>query len=110
MKLSEMTTEQSINALAKLAGPVGNLAGDEEFYAVLNNFAQQSKDASPVMVIDGICRKLIPVALVKHKNDIYQIISILTGKSAKDIAAQKLTETIADVKNSIDQELIDFFT
>lgn len=110
MKLSEMTTEQGVQAMTKLAGPVGNITSDEEFFQMLQDFASKAGDTSPISLIDEVCKRLIPVALVKHKADVYAIIGALTGKTAKEIAAQKLTTTIAEVKSSFDKEFLDFFT
>lgn len=110
MKLSEMSTEQGVQVMIKLAGPVGNITSDEEFYQMLRDFAAKAGDTSPIALIDEVCKRLVPVALVKHKADLYAIVAALTGKTAKKIAEQKLTETISDIKSSLDKEFLDFFT
>ena len=60
-------------------------------------------------VISSMLPKFVPILLKDHKADLYEIISVLSGKARKDIGQMKLTETITVLRESIDDDLIGFF-
>ena len=53
--------------------------------------------------------KLAPALLKTHRDDLYAVVSALTGKTVAEIDAQKGLQTIKDIKESFDGELADFF-
>lgn len=102
MKLSEMNTVELARALCRIAGPIGELCKDDAFRAVL----QKKKSAA----LGEIAGELIPVLLDKHFAHMVTILSALTGKTEKEIKQQKGMQTVKDLMECMDQDLLDFFT
>lgn len=110
MKLSEMSTGEMADVLVQLAEPVANIAADPKVTAALNGYTKSKKDGKTVSETFGrMIGKLAPAVLQTRRNDVYVILSVLTGKPIEEIDAQKFTQTVADVKACWDTELLDFF-
>lgn len=107
MKISQMTTDQAADALVRIADPASNIMHDEDTIAVLGKLAN-GNDAPLNFIADN----LVPVATVllkTHRNDMYEIIAALSEKSKEEIAGQKWTETLKDIRDCWDGDLVDFF-
>lgn len=54
--------------------------------------------------------EIIPVLLRNHRSDMYGILSVLNEKSAAEIAAQPVRDTIQQIQEAFqDVELLNFF-
>ena len=107
MKISQMTTDQAADVLIRIADPAANIMHDEETVAVLEKLAK-GNDAPLTFIADNI----VPVTTVlfkSHRNDLYEVVAALSGKTMEAIGKQKITETIKDIKESWDGDLVDFF-
>ena len=109
MKLSEMTTDQSIDALVSIATPVSNIVEDDALVQQFKEY-QDSGDKPMMELLPQMLKKLVPALFQKHRADMYKIVSVLSGKSVQDIKAQPMSATIADVREIFDTDLMDFFT
>lgn len=109
MKLSEMSTENLAATLCKIAAPVERIGADQEVNDVLKELSSHGGKISVLQAGTATFGKLIPVLLDRHKEDTYAILSALTGKSVGKLREQRGLETIRDVKNCIDGDLIAFF-
>ena len=121
MKLSEMTTVQLSNAIADLAEPLANIAEDKELASRLSEYrkffietGETDKDGSTsgtkiIQLAANLIRNIFPISMKTHCNDTIAIIAALTGKTKKQVAQQKGLQTIKDLTESIDKDLIDFF-
>ena len=108
MKISQMTTDQAADALIRITEPASNIMHDEESIHVLEKLAKGNTENGLSFIADN----LVPVATVllkTHRTDVYEILSALNGKKSADIGKQKITETIRDIKECWDGELVDFF-
>lgn len=111
MKFSEMTTERCMNTMCVLAEPIGNLAGDEELFKAIQHFSSKKvQDQPKTTTIAEICKKLIPLAFGKHKEDVYKVISAMTAKPVEKIAEQPIKTTIDEVTEFFDEDFVSFFT
>lgn len=111
MKLSEMTTDQLADALIDLSVPVGRICQDERVLEQLRKYADPQQRKEPVLkMIGGAVSALCPALLKDHRNDLYRMLSVLTGKTDGEIASQRGAQTIADIRNCWDKELADFFS
>ena len=107
MKLSEMNTVQMAAALCKMAKPVGHLMQDTE---LLKAIAQEGDEAQTLgEKIGSLVPEIIPALLEKHFDATVLILSALTGKSEKAIREQKGLQTVRDIMDSFDGDLMDFF-
>lgn len=107
MKISEMTTEQAADVLVKIAEPAATIMQDEKVVQVLEKVATASSDNAVKFFADYM-PMVVSVLIKDHKTEVYKIIAALSGKTAKAIAGQKITETIKDIKDCVDGDLVDF--
>lgn len=107
MKLSEMNTVEMAKALCQLAAPVGRLAEDVE---LLRAIASAGKDKNTLgEKLGALLPQVIPALLGDHFEDVVLILSALTGKAPEAIRQQKGTETVKDLMQCFDGDLLDFF-
>lgn len=109
MKLSEMTTDQAADALVRLVEPAAEIVNDEKVFKVIQGAGKIAKATWQVQLA-YILREVAPVLLKDHRNALYEVLSIMTGKEVAAISKQPITATIEDIRNSVDAELLRFFT
>lgn len=107
MKLSEMNTKQLAAALCRLTQPVSRIAKDEEINKMLSDMAKQKKMTMAEKA--GALLELVPLLLDKHYSDAIQIIAAMTGRLDAEVETLNGMEMIAELRNSIDAELVRFF-
>lgn len=107
MKLSEMPTKKAAACLTELAAPVGVLLKNEAVREYLEKAAKQK--ASIPMLADAL-GVLLPVFLRDHYHETVKVISVLTDKTPDVIDEQPIAATMKDVRESVDGDLIGFFT
>lgn len=103
MKLAEMNTEQMAKALCEMAPAVGRIMDDEDVKTALDDGKKENAALSQLV------GKIIPALLDRHFDDVLTVLSVLTGKSKAVIRKQKGGDTIKDVMNCLDTDVIDFF-
>ena len=108
MKLSELNTMQLAGALCKLPPAVSRIMEDPALREAMQSFGK-SEERVPAIAYARLAALLAPVLLKEHLNDTADILSALTGKSTGDILAQPGFETIRDIKECLDKDLMDFF-
>jgi hypothetical protein len=106
MKLSQMSTDQLADCLCIISEPVSNMMQDE---GTLEIFQSIDPNKAKLIVYGVIAGKLIPYLLKSHRQNLYIIISALTGKKPEGIAKQNGLVTLKDCKEIFDKDLIDFF-
>lgn len=112
MKLSEMNTDQMAEALCAMGDHVNNICMDTEFNDQIKKLSDDM-NAGGMTVYQKLGRTVslwLPALLVTHKAEVYAILSVLTGKSVEEIAAQNGMQTIKDARESFDGELKSFFS
>lgn len=113
MKLSELSTDQALDVLCELAPYVGNIANDEEVVNTIGKVMENGQNLNPygqVMLVVGRIGEFSPLLLKTHRPDVYGILSVMNERTAKEIAAQKLMETMRQVKELFqDEEFMAFF-
>ena len=108
MKISEMTTDQAADVLVRIADPAANIMHDKKVVDMLEQMAT-GKDVSPFKFIADNLGAVVAVLVGDHRGDLYEVVAALSGKTVKDVAAQKFTETVKDIRESWDGDLVDFF-
>lgn len=108
MKISEMNTLQLSETLCRLAAPVGELMASPDVAKALEKLTSV-KIENPIAYFGDFVSTVLPVALEKHQDATFAVIGALVGKTASQIKKQKAFETIKDIKNSFDKDLLDFF-
>lgn len=117
-KFNEMTTDETLDILCEITPHVSNIVEDKELVKI---FAEKVKlddkttdaEFKEKTLAKGIEKmvKFIPLILKKHREDVFNIISVLNGKSVDEIRTQKVTTTVKEIKEMLmDKDLVDFFT
>ncbi len=106
MKLSEMTTPQFAECAARIAAPIGRLTKTKEMQTFFSQHA--NKELNGMLAASAIL-ELFPVFLQSHYADTVEVIAALTGKPVEEINAQSGLQTVKDVRESWDRELLGFF-
>lgn len=118
IKLSELNTDESLDLLCDLTPYVSEIAEDKEVIKLFSEKVKLKANASEEefkrvtikATIDKV-GKLVPVFLKKHREAIYNILSILNTKDVEEIKKQKITITINEIKTVLlDQDFLDFFS
>lgn len=105
MKISQMETDKLVEILIKIAAPVARLAEDKK----ISDFFRKMPKEMTIINLIAKSGEIIPVLLKDHKSDLYTILAALCEKSEDEIAKQKITETIEDIKESFDEDIVNFF-
>lgn len=108
MKISQMTTDQAADVLVRIAEPVSNIMDDSKVADLLKDISG-SKDVPYIKLFASIVPKIVPLALENHRNDLYEIVGALDGKTVSEVKKQNILKTIAVIRDSLDKDLIDFF-
>lgn len=112
MKISEMNNDQACDVLIQISQPIANIMDDDNLKEALEEFVAEKKEGEDVPLMKQIAKilpKIIPLAMKEHRADIYSIVGALTFKSPTEVAKMRFVDTLNEIKNSIDQELLDFF-
>ena len=108
MKISEMTTNQAADVLVRIADPAANIMHDAETFSMLESISKSDATNAVTFIADNIVT-IARVLLKNHRIDLFEVVAALTDKTVDDVANQKFTQTVKDLKDSWDGELVDFF-
>lgn len=114
MKLSELSTDQALDALCELTPYVSNIVSDEKMVDVVGKVIENAETLNvfgKALVLTERIGEIVPVLLKTHRPDIYGILSVVNQKEQREIAAQPAAETIRQVRELFgDRDLLAFFT
>lgn len=118
MKLKEMSTDKTLDVLCDLVQPVSEIMEDkklvEAFFkkATVDEKAKGSeRKAIGLMQVAKNFKVFVPSLLKKHRNSVYEILSIVNEKPIDEIKKQSPIETINQIKElAQDEDLISFFS
>lgn len=112
MKLSQMTTDHALDVFSRISIPIQNIVNDEKVTEIMVKTLKSADNVSRMSngrFLFLVTTNLIPYILKERKADGYEIISAMTGKTLEEIRDQNFMVTIADCKDFIDRDFIDFF-
>lgn len=102
MKISEMSTEQGFDVMAKLAPYISEIVQDEEIKSVAEQYKSQNG-------IGDSMDRLFPLMLAKHRKALYGMVSAVTGKTEETIKKQPMQTTKEDFSQTLCDDVFDFF-
>lgn len=113
MKLSELSTDLALDVLCELTPYISNIASDDAVVGAVGKIVDTDKDINlygkGLMLVERI-GDIVPVLLKTHRPDVYGILSVMNERPVAEIAAQKITDTIRQVRELFqDPELLSFF-
>lgn len=110
MKLSQLTTDQTADALVTIAPEIETLLSDDALVEMCTNIKTPSGKVSGVF---GAAQtiKILGYLLKEHRIATYRIVAAINQTSPEKIGNQMMMETIKQALELIfDQELMSFFT
>ena len=108
MKISEMTNDQAADAMIRISGVATSICKDKDVQDLLVKLSE-SREENVITAIPKFLPQITALALKKHKNDLYEIISALNQISVDEVGKMSFGETVNTIKANFDT-LKDFFT
>lgn len=118
MKLSEISSNKMMDVLCDLVVPIATIAEDrqilEAFFervTVDEGMSYKERKVLGIMQVAQNFKIIIPGLLRNHRNDVYEILSIINEKEIEEIKNQSPIETVKQVKELLeDEEFTSFFS
>ena len=109
MKISMMTNDQAADAMIKIAPPVANLMDDEETKKLLESLTQTTQEEGGVAYFGKVLPQVVSFCMKNHKEDVFAIVGALMNKPASAVGKLNFLETVKEIRESVDEDLIGFF-
>jgi len=109
MKISQMNNDQAADAMIKLATPMANLMEDKATIALLKEL-ETGSNGDGIAFFGRILPKVVPFCMKDHKADVFAIVAALTQKPVSAVGKMNFLETVRELKESIDEDFLGFFT
>lgn len=108
MSIGDMNLDQATEATIRITDAISSLLEDNEVVDLLNDIGK-SESGSPLAWLSKYLSKIIKLALCKHKDSIYEIVSALRQIDKKEVGKLSFKEVVADLKENW-EIIIGFFT
>lgn len=105
MKLGDMSTVEMGKALCQIAPAIERIVEDPKFTELMRPKKEEERQT-----VAHILAVMAPVLLDSHLDDTLTVLSVLTGKKVTELRKQKGTQTIKDIMQCMDKDIVDFFT
>lgn len=112
MKLSDLTTDETLDVLCEITPCVERIVKDENIIGTIGKAVDTKGMTQTGVLMAGLDRisAMVPALLKNHRTDIYHILGAVNRIDPAQIAAQKLTVTLTQIDEAIhDEELLTFF-
>lgn len=111
MKLSQLTTDQVTDILCEITPFVSNIVGDAELMDTLKNKVEPGSSVAEIYLHGSrMISKAVPIVFKDHRHDVFSVLAVLNGTTAEEIANQKFSDTLAQIKEAVsDEDLRSFF-
>lgn len=112
MKLSELSTDRAADVLIELTPYVANITKDETLTQKLGKELNTEGMNRIGILSAGVDRlaDCVPFLLKDHRADLYGILAAVGEKTAAEVAAQNIMQTMKEAREVLkDQALLDFF-
>lgn len=113
MKLSELSTDKALDVLCELTPYISSIASDEAVVTSVGKVVDTSGNMNMFgksLLLAERMGEIVPALLKCHRHDVYGILSVMNERPVAEIAGQKLTETIRQIRELFqDEEFMAFF-
>lgn len=106
--ISTMSNDQAAEAMIRISGAATVICEDSEVQDIITRLSN-SEDKNLIAAIPKFLPQVTALALKKHRNDLYEIVSALNGISVDEVGKLSFGETVATIKANLDV-LKGFFT
>lgn len=110
--LSQMTTDESLDAMCVVAPRFQNILDDKELIDELAKKLPKGEHSQIEIYRFAMSRifVLLPVVMKNHREDVYNILSAFTENTAEECGKQNILKTMGQVRKLLkDEALMDFF-
>lgn len=108
MKISEMTNDQAAECMIRLAVPFGHLCDDDGITEIIKKY-NEMKNVENIRAVGRILPEVMAYALKTHKEDVFDIVGALIGKTPEEVSKMNFAATLKAVRDSYDEVFRDFF-
>lgn len=117
MKLNEIDTDKALDVLCDLTVPLTKIAEDKELIKAVykrtlidEKTSQEEKKILGTVQVAKNLKVIVPKLLKAHRQEVYEVLSIVNEKDINEIKKQSLVETVKQIKELVkDEELTSFF-
>lgn len=112
MKLSDLTTDETLDVLCEITPCVERIVKDESIINTIGTAMDISGMTKTGVLMAGLDRigAMVPLLLRGHRADLYHILGAVNRIDPAEISAQKLTVTLTQIEEVFhDEELLAFF-
>ena len=109
MKLSEMTNDQAAEVMIRLGGPLGAICDDEEALKMIDEYKKTYRTTPLFYAVGRLIPRLVTYFMKTHKQELYEIVSILSEKKLSEVNQMNFKETIGIIRGSWDEVADVFF-
>lgn len=112
MRLSELTTDETLDVLCEITPCVERIAKDDGIIGSIGKAVDTKGMTQTGVLLAGLEKiaALVPILLKDHRADLYHILGAVNRVDPAEIAAQKLTVTLTQLDDVLhDEELLAFF-
>lgn len=109
MKISEMTADKAADVLVRISQPVSNILDDDEVESLIKEVAETQENKSNVKILAFFMPRVVPIALKKHKKDLFEIVGALAQVPVSEVGKMSVLQLMTVIRESVDRDLLDFF-
>lgn len=112
MKLSDLTTDETLDVLCEITPCVERIVKDEGIINTIGKAIDTKGMTQTGVMMAGLEKisAIVPALLKDHRSDLYHILGAVNRIDPAQIAAQKLTVTLTQIDEMLhDEELLTFF-
>lgn len=112
MKLSDLTTDETLDALCEITPCVERIVRDEGIINTIGKAIDTKGMTQTGVMMAGLEKisAMVPALLKDHRADLYHILGAVNRIDPAQIAAQKLKVTLTQIDEVLhDEELLSFF-
>lgn len=109
MKLSQIPTSRLADTLCQLTPPMCRIACDPKTLTALDDLSGRLSAMPPLQAAAAVMEHMVPLLLSDHREDFFAVLSILTEKPVDTLLEQSGADTLRDIRQVWDRELMVFF-
>lgn len=99
MTISQMSNDQATEAMVKISSALGPICEDKDVMALMNDLGE-NKHEDLMTIIPKYLPRFAMLAFQRHKGDLYEIISAISGVDSKEVGKMNFKETIGVISEN----------
>lgn len=113
MKLSQLSTEQALDAMVEMVGAIEDIGNDEDLTREIANLINKRKEkegrSEKLGLYMNTIAKIVPILLKKKRESVYAILAALNGTDVDTVRQQNIIKTMKEAKEAFqDEDLVAF--